>query len=457
MNNKMLGYHHAWNTAGFPKGLVWQSIVQEMGKEFWGYVQKKSSVTIDLDFEDSVINPLNNVIELFRKIQKKNFPNKKLFIAILSDQQTSDSLPQETLLVDYINTLPDSGAVLIEPTELTLKDSFVCFNDQVVTLIISSLNSQAIINAGQKNNIEGFLFAMRKGWVINPIGIEPLSYKGVFEAITTQYKSILSQTTVRTTPWTRRLSNQKTSGPNNENIESLINLINSSPKDFVVTDIKSSWLPTALDTTGQIEKKSPQELQDLIVQSKKQLQANVETFPVINFENRKLTTEQQQLVFNHIISDATLSGVSIIPKNTPPMEFNSMAILRSNIPVKTAVERINRIILDLDFDFVDGILAELTSKHLTVLGNNADYKKIHYLLAPKIVSQNYVNQLKEYSKNLWYDALLLENLYTQSGLDKYIRVSTEQKTLIKSMPWQRNPAILQIEGSFNISEDNLWS
>jgi hypothetical protein len=52
--------------------------------------------------------------------------------------------------------------------------------------------------------------------------MEPIGAKGVFEAVTSEYKHLMSETTLKRTPWTRQFSSRLTTGPDDEEIPGLV-------------------------------------------------------------------------------------------------------------------------------------------------------------------------------------------------------------------------------------------
>jgi len=199
MQEEFLGYHSEWNM-GSPGGWDYQRMAQEIGKLAWKEIKEKSGINIEIDFDDPILNPVPNFAQVLLRAHQKNFPKEPPFIALVAEQETLDKVGENIRFVEYLNSIPDARGVLMDPAKLELRNGRVYVNNDKITAIFLDFNNNVIVKLKKRNNIDALLFAIKQGIVVNPRGIEPVGAKGVFEAITSEYKDILSKTTVKRTP-----------------------------------------------------------------------------------------------------------------------------------------------------------------------------------------------------------------------------------------------------------------
>ncbi len=63
--------------------------------------------------------------------------------------------------------------------------------------------------------------------------------------------------------------------------------------------------------------------------------------------------------------------------------------------------------------------------------------------------------LKRYAKNLWQDAIKLEQLWRDGELDDVVQIGKEEKELALSQPWRGSPALMASDGLFSFGADLL--
>ena len=83
---------------------------------------------------------------------------------------------------------------------------------------VVDFNNNVIVKLKKKHSLDALLSAIKQGIVVNPRGMEPIGAKGVFEVVTSEYKDMLTDTTVARTPWTRQFYSRATTGPKGEPI-----------------------------------------------------------------------------------------------------------------------------------------------------------------------------------------------------------------------------------------------
>ena len=344
--------------------------------------------------------------------------------------------------------------------DLVMRDGEVLVNNNKVTVGFLDFNNNVIAKLHKKHDLAALRAAIQQGLVVNPRGMEPIGVKGVFEAITSEYKNLLSDKTVNRTPWTRQLYPRKTTGPSGEPIPDLIQWIKDNWANIILKPIhgysgqgiiighketdKENALKTALDSG------------DYIVQPLIPLHIWAETFPWIDNANKRLFLKQWQTDFRCFITDAGLIGFVTrfggIPTNVGSGGgIQSTAIVRSSLQLEEVVAQLNTAIIDLGFDFIWGLQQEIDKTSIDI-GNVYLLGPIMCTLRPRIITHAHIEQLKEYAQNLWQDALTLERLWLEGKLTQYTQITAEEELIAKSAPWQGKPALIASDGLFGFYE-----
>jgi hypothetical protein len=76
-------------------------------------------------------------------------------------------------------------------------------------------------------------------------------------------------------------------------------------------------------------------------------------------------------------------------------------------------------------------------------------------LRPRLLTQNHLDELKQYAGNLWKDAVNLESLWQQGRLDDVVAIGDQEKEWALSQPWQGSPALMVSDGLFSFGADLL--
>ncbi len=455
MQKEFLGYHSEWNM-GSPGGWDYQRMAQEIGRFSWARIKKKAKINLELDFDDSILNPVPNFAQMLLRGHKKNFKGIKPFIALVAEKETLDRVGENIRFVEYLNRLPHVEAILVDPSKLELRDNQIFINKHRVTAIFLDFNNNVIAKLKKKLNLEPLLTAIKKGLVINPRGMEPIGAKGIFEVITSIYKDKLSNTTVKRTPWTRQFYPRATTGPEGKDIANLVKWVKNNWSNIILKPVhgysgkgiiighkmpdKETAIKNALDSG------------DYIVQPLIPLELWTEEFPWIDKENKRLFLKRWQTDFRCFVTDIGMIGFVTrfggIPTNVGSGGgVQSTAILRSNIPLNEAIKIINQAILNLGFEFIWELQQEI-DKRSVEMGNVYLLGPIMSTLRPRIITPAHIEQLKEYAKNLWQDALILDGLWLKGELSKYVQISEEEEAIARLSPWQGNPALIASDGLF---------
>ncbi|MBU1062438.1 MAG: hypothetical protein KJ952_06970, partial [Candidatus Omnitrophica bacterium] len=450
-----LGYHSEWNM-GSPGGWDYQRMAQEIGKLAWDRIKKNCDIDIDLDFDDPILNPVPNFAQLILRAHKKNFPGQNPRICIVAEKETLDKVGENIRFVEYLNSLPNVKAWLIDPTELELRNGKVYIGNDRITAIFLDFNNNVIVKLKKKYNLDALLTAIKQELVTNPRGMEPIGVKGVFEAVTLQYKDILSDTTVERTPWTRQFYPRRTTGSNGEDIPDLVEWVKVNWANIILKPIHGYSGHGII--IGYKEDDKEHAIQNVLTSGDYIVQAFIPTelwteeFPWIDREEGKLFIKRWQTDFRCFITDVGLIGFVTrfggIPTNVGSGGgVQSAAILRSNIPLSESVKIINEAILGLDFDFIWELQQELDKKSVD-MGNVYLLGPIMNTLRPRIITQAHIDYLKQYAQNLWKDALTLEKLYLEGKLAKFVQISPEEEEIARFASWKGNAALIASDGLF---------
>ena len=455
MTKEFLGYHSEWNM-GSPGGWDYQKMAQDIGKIAWEKIKKKSGVDIELDFDDPILNPVPNFAELLLRAHRKNFPKEAPFIAIVAEKETLDKVGENIRFTKYLNSLPGVRAVLVDPTRLELRDGKVCVEGSRLTAIFLDFNNNVIVRLKKAHNLDGLLVAIERGLVTNPRGIEPVGAKGVFEVVTSEYKDRLSATTIKRTPWTRQFYERATIGPDGKDIPDLVKWAKDNWANVILKPIHGYSGQGIIIGYKEPDREAGCERAlkagDYIVQPLVPMDLWAEDFPWIDKEQKRLFIKRWQTDFRCFVTDVGLIGFVTrfggIPTNVGcGGGVQSSAILRSNIPVKEAVRKTNEAILSLGFDFILKLQQEMDKRSLEI-GNVYLLGPLMNTLRPRIITEAHVEQLKEYAQNLWEDALVLEKLWLEGKLSKYVQISKEEEDIAKLASWNGRPALVASDGLF---------
>jgi len=456
MPETFLGYHSEWNM-GSPGGWDYQRMAQEIARFSWRKIKKQSRIDIELDFDHPMLNPLLAFARLLLKAHQMNFGRQKPSIALVAEKETLKKVGENIHLVRYLNSLPNVYACLVSPDKLELKGKQIFVGKKKITLAFLDFNNNVILKLKKKYNLRALIQAIKQGMVINPRGMEPIGAKGVFEAITSEYRDIMNETTLKRTPWTRQFFARATTGPKEEAIPDLIKWAKDNWENIILKPVHGYSGKGIIIGYKQanMNKCIQQALKnnDYIIQPLIPLKLWAEEFPWIDKEHNRLFLKSRQTDFRCFITDKGLIGFVTrfggIPTNVGSGGgVQSTAILNSNITVSEAIKRINEAILNLGFDFVAGLQQEIDKKSIQ-LGNTYLLGPIMSTLRPRIITLNHLLDLQTYAKNLWDDAKKLERLWQQGRLIRYVQISKQEESIARLAPWQGMPGLIASDGLFN--------
>lgn len=456
------GYHAEWNL-GCPGGWEYQRMAQERGNLCWNRIKRISGIDIELSFDHPVLNPLPLFLDMLLRVHRIRFRGEKPFILFVAEEETLDKVIENINVVQYLNQMEDVNAALTSPEQVEKRGDDLIYRGRKVTVIFLDINNDVLLKIATRLNIEPLITGIRKGIVVNPRGMEPLGAKGIFEAVTGEVSAHLSHSTVKYTPWTRLFFDRKTTGPDGDLISDLVNWVRDHWKEVILKPVhgysgKGIFVGAQRKSRDEdIHKalgKSPYIVQSFIA---KDLWA--EEYPCLDQQDKKVILKQWQTDFRCFINDTGLIGFLArfggIPTNVGAGGGGqSVAVLKTEIPVKEAVLRINQAVVDLGYSTVREIQEEIDKKGVE-LGHTYLKGPTPTTLRPRIINQSQLVALREYSANLWSDLLKLEKMWRAGRLANVVQLGEGETKIAKMQPWNGSPALIASDGLFSFGADLL--
>jgi hypothetical protein len=293
--------------------------------------------------------------------------------------------------------------------------------------------------------------------------MEPLGAKGMFEVLTDKFVHQMSVDTTRHTPWTRQFYPRRTTGPNGEPIKDLVAWVTEHWEDLVLKPAhgysghgifvgymeksRQKHIQIALDAGNYI-------VQQLIPLG---LWSEQSAWPLA--EERSLFLKEWQTDFRCFITDDGLQGFLArfggVPTNVGSGGgVQPLALLKSHMVPGEAVDKINQALFTLGYDAFTQIQEEVNRKAIE-MGFTYLLGPILVTLRPRLLTQNHLDELKQYAGNLWKDAVNLESLWQQGRLDDVVAIGDQEKEWALSQPWQGSPALMVSDGLFSFGADLL--
>jgi hypothetical protein len=125
-----------------------------------------------------------------------------------------------------------------------------------------------------------------------------------------------------------------------------------------------------------------------------------------------------------------------------------LAVLRSDLSVKEAVDRINDAILNIGYSNLLQVI-EMQEK----MSKDHDFTyllgPIKIAVRPRLLTSHQLAALERYCAALWLDCLTLEKMWLAGELDEVIRMSDEELKIARMQPWRGGAAIFASDGLFN--------
>ena len=174
-------------------------------------------------------------------------------------------------------------------------------------------------------------------------------------------------------------------------------------------------------------------------------------------EENALYIREWQTDFRCFITDEGLQGFLArfggVPTNVGSGGgLQPIAVLKSNISPREAVDTINEALLKLGYQTFVQIQEEINWKAVE-MGFTYLLGPIKILLRPRILTVDHLKQMRGYSHDLWHDAIKLEEIWREGQLDDFIKIGQGERELARSQPWRGNPALMVSDGLFSFGAD----
>ena len=190
-----------------------------------------------------------------------------------------------------------------------------------------------------------------------------------------------------------------------------------------------------------------------IVQDLVSLPLWAEDMPEIDHEAKAAAMVRRQTDFRCLLGPATVFGFLArygdVPTNVGSGGgVQPVAVLRSQITVREAVQRLNQALLNLSYENICKL--ENRQKEMAVA------ERFTYLLGPikialrpRVVTTQQLEALKIYCGAMWTDSLTLEKMWHAGELSDYIDIEEEELDIARLHPWRGRPAIFAADGLFS--------
>jgi hypothetical protein len=189
-----------------------------------------------------------------------------------------------------------------------------------------------------------------------------------------------------------------------------------------------------------------------IVQEKIPLDLWAEEVPTVDTEAGRVVLNRYQTDFRCLMGPEGLFGFlgryGGVPTNVGSGGgVQPLAILRSDMSVGEAVNRINQAILDMDYG---AVLEVLEMQNQMALKERFTYLlgPIKIALRPRVITLDQVQALKVYCAAMWSDCMVLEQMWLNKELDEVIQIEEEELEIARVQPWGGSPAIIASDGLF---------
>jgi hypothetical protein len=449
------GYHCEWNL-GSPGGWLYQQMAQDLGEMAWQRLSPYLNLPFKLDFRSPHFHPVPRFADMLLRAHRQRHGSASPYIALLAEIDTLESVVENRLFVDYLNTLDGVYAALAAPEHLELRQGRVRLNGRPVSIFYMDFNNDTLLKMGELIDIDPVKAAIHQKLVVNPRGMEPVGVKGVFEAICGSHRHLMSDSTVRRTPWTRVFRPRRTTGPQGENIPDLVEwtrlnfsrLILKPSQGYSGYGIQVGGLhdpqaavDTALAKGGYI-------VQDLVP-----LDTWQEYYPHLAGAPLRVQIEPRQTDFRCLISDAGLMGFLArfggVPTNVGSGGgAQALAVVQGDLTLAEADRLANGALEGVPAEVFQEV-AEAVRERSLELGFTYLPGPIPTSLKPRMLKPAHLFGLAHYARNLWKDAVILEKLWRQGRLDDVAPISPQEKELALMAPWDGQPALMASDGLYN--------
>jgi hypothetical protein len=451
-----LGFHSEWNL-GSPGGWDYQRITQVIGKEVWKRLNAIKKIGVELDFDHPLLYPIDGFVRMLLDVHRAREGRNPGIIAVVAEEETLEDVTENRNLAARLSEIPGITGVLAAPHELELKNGRVCHRGKPVSLLFVDFNTDTLLSLHRRRDLSPLLAAVRQGRVINPRGTGPINVKSVFELISGPCRERFHPETVSRTPWTRRFHPRKTEGPEGEAVADLVgwtlknwdSLVLKPERGYSGKGVRVGGVHGNVEETIQTALNAG----DYIVQEKVPLHLWAEDNPVLDREREEVSLARFQTDFRCLFGPGQVFGFLVrfggIPTNVGSGGgVQPLAILRSDMTVKDAVDRINEAVLSIGY----GDLFEIfRMQEKMAFDHRFTYLlgPIRMALRPRVVRPGHIDALRAYCGAVWSDCLILEKMWLSGEIDSFVNIEAEELAIARSQVWGGSPAIFASDGLFS--------
>jgi hypothetical protein len=451
-----LGYHSEWNL-GSPGGWDYQRITQIIGKAVWLKLNEISPMPVDIDFDHPLLFPVDGFVEMLLDVHRTREGSNPGLIAVVAEEETLESVTENRNLAERLGTVDGITGALMAPPEMELKNGRVCYHGEPISVIFMDFNTDVLLDLHRKHDLTPLLQAVRERRVINPRGTEPINVKSMFEVITDHHHRRFHADIVKRTPWTRQFYARRTSGPKGEPIDDLIEWTRSHWDDLVLKP-ERGYSGKGV-RVGQVNHDADEAVNlalkegNYIVQEKIPLPLWGEDIPTLDPDKEVVSLERCQTDFRCLMGPNGLFGFLSrfggVPTNVGTGGgVQPMGILRSDMSVKEAVDRMNEAILAMSYSDLSAVV-EMQKKMALDHAFTYLLGPIRTALRPRVITSEQLDALKDYCTAMWSDCLTLEKMWLSGELDDIVKIEEEELQIARLQPWAGTPAIFASDGLFS--------
>jgi len=449
-----LGFHSEWNL-GSPGGWDYQRITQVIGKAVWERLNEIRPIEVELDFDHPLLFPVDGFTKMLVHAHRMREGSNSGLIAVVAEEETLEDVTENKNLALRLDAIDGISGALMAPHELELEGGNVCWKNRPVSVIFMDFNTDVLIDLHRRHNLSPLLQAVKEGRVINPRGTEPINVKSMYEIVTGSNRRRFHDEIIERTPWTRQFYPRKTEGPTGEAIEDLIewtranwdNLVLKPERGYSGKGVRVGKVNGSSDDAVNLAMKEG----NYIVQEKIPLSLWAEEMPVV--EKDQILLERFQTDFRCLMGPDELFGFLSrfggVPTNVGSGGgVQPLAVLRSNMGVRDAVDRINEAILNME---LGEVLQVIDEQKKMAMAHDFTYLlgPIKIALRPRVITFSHLNALERYCSKLWEDCLTLEQMWLSGELDDIVKIDNEELEIARWQPWGGSPAIIASDGLFS--------
>ena len=440
------GYHSEWNL-GSPGGWDYQKTTQIIGKAIWQKLSQIQSFNVELDFDHPFFYAVDGFAEMLIEAHRARDGKNPGLIAVVAEEETLEDVTENRNLAQRLGAADGVTGALMAPQELERKNGVVCWKGQPVSILFMDFNTDVLLRLHRKHDLSPVLQAVKEQRVINPRGTEPFNVKSMFEVVSGTYSERFHQEIVQRTPWTRQFYPRKTDGPDGQAIDDLISwtqqnwdrLVLKPERGYSGHGVRVGQVNSDVDEAIELALAE----ENYIVQEKIPLRLWAEEIPQL--ENNNLDLKPVQTDFRCLIGPKGLLGFvgryGGVPTNVGSGGgFQPLAVLRSDMSVRDAVDHINDTIMSMDSSDLSAVVED-QNKMATEMKFTYLLGPIKIALRPRLITMEQMQAVMDYGNKLWADCLVLEKMWRQGELNEFIKIEEEELEIARMQPWEGSPAI----------------